>query len=193
MTIILQISFPNPACRIVARAPIAGCSKTIKHGILFCSAICIYHDNWTLSISPRRVAKHFADENSTLIYVVIWCRRATGYYLNQFWPMSPLASLSQNNLIIRVSVPQRKSEFIIATIDVNAAKPSIREHDQGIDCYEKSMLKSMLANKDFLTWLLIGWHLSSQSVKWQVWKSLATNLDFNMGIFSNPDPCTITV
>ena len=137
---------------------------------------------------PDEWQKNFADENSTLIHVVIWCRRATSYYLNQFWPMSPLASLSQNNLIIRVSVPQRKSEFIIATIDVNAAKPSIREHDQGIDCYEKSMLKSMLVNKDFLTWLLIGWHLSSQSVKWQVWKSLVTNLDFNMGILVTQTP-----
>ena len=47
---------------------------------------------------------------------------------------------------------------------------------------QKSMLNSMLVNKDFLTWLLIGWQLCCQPTRCQVWKSLLTNLDFNMEI-----------
>ena len=45
---------------------------------------------------------------------------------------------------------------------------------------QKSMLNSMLVNKDFLTWLLIGWQLCCQPIRCQVWKSLLTNMDFNM-------------
>ena len=37
-------------------------------------------------------------------------------------------------------------------------------------------------NADFLTWLLIGWRLCCQPIRCQVWKSLLTNMDFNMGI-----------
>ena len=51
---------------------------------------------------------------------------------------------------------------------------------------QKSMLNSMLVNKDFLTWLLIGWRLCCQPIRCQVWKSLLTNMDFNMEFFSNP-------
>ena len=47
---------------------------------------------------------------------------------------------------------------------------------------QKSMLNSMLVNKDFLTWLLIGWRLCCQPIRCQVWKSLFTNMDFNMEI-----------
>ena len=42
---------------------------------------------------------------------------------------------------------------------------------------QKSMLNSMLVNEDFLTWLL-----SRQPIRCQVWKSLLTNMDFNMEI-----------
>ena len=52
----------------------------------------------------------------------------------------------------------------------------------GMDYEVKSTLNSMLVNKDFLTWLLIGWWLCSQSIRCQVWKSLLTNMDFNMEI-----------
>ena len=44
----------------------------------------------------------------------------------------------------------------------------------------KSMLKSMLVNKDFLTWLLIGWRFCSQPIRCQFWKFLLTNIDFNI-------------
>ena len=44
------------------------------------------------------------------------------------------------------------------------------------------MLNSMLVNKDFLTWLLIGWPLCCQPIKYQVWNSLFINRDFDMEI-----------
>ena len=47
---------------------------------------------------------------------------------------------------------------------------------------QKSMLNSMLVYKDFLIWLLIGWRLCCQPIRCQVWKSLLTNMDFNMEI-----------
>ena len=46
----------------------------------------------------------------------------------------------------------------------------------------KSMLNSLLVNKDFLTWLLIGWRLCCQPIRCQVWKYLLTNMDFNLEI-----------
>ena len=45
---------------------------------------------------------------------------------------------------------------------------------KGLDYYVKSMLNSMLINKDFLTWLLIGWRLCCQPIRCQVWKPLLT-------------------
>ena len=44
----------------------------------------------------------------------------------------------------------------------------------------KSILKSMLINKDFLTWLLIGWRLCCQPIRCQAWKSVFTNMDFHI-------------
>ena len=41
----------------------------------------------------------------------------------------------------------------------------------------KSMLNSMLINKDLLTWLLISWRLCYQPIRCQVWNSLSTNMD----------------
>ena len=46
--------------------------------------------------------------------------------------------------------------------------------------YEVLMLKSMLVNKDFQTWLLIGWQHICQPIRSQVKKSLLNNMDFNM-------------
>ena len=46
----------------------------------------------------------------------------------------------------------------------------------------KSLLKSILVNKDFLTWHLIGWQLCCQPIRCQVGKALLTNINFNIGI-----------
>ena len=46
----------------------------------------------------------------------------------------------------------------------------------------KSMLNSMLINKNFLTWLLIGWCLCCQPIRCQDWKYLLTNMDLKMEI-----------
>ena len=46
----------------------------------------------------------------------------------------------------------------------------------------KFMLNSMLVNKDFLTWFLIGWRLCCQSIRCHFWKSLLMNIYFNMKI-----------
>ena len=46
------------------------------------------------------------------------------------------------------------------------------------------MLKSMLVNKDFQTWHLIGWRLCCQPIRYQVWKSLLE------AMFENP--CKLT-
>ena len=43
------------------------------------------------------------------------------------------------------------------------------------------MLKSMLVNKDFQTWHLIGWQHSRQPIRSHVRKALLTNMEFNMG------------
>ena len=50
----------------------------------------------------------------------------------------------------------------------------------GLGYYEISMIKSMLANKDFQTWHLIGWQYKRQPIRRHVKKSLLTNMDFNM-------------
>ena len=62
------------------------------------------------------------------------------------------------------------------TFRVNPSQPGLQVTKQ------KSMLNSMLVNKDFLTWLLIGWRLCCQPIRCQVWKSLLTIMDFNMEI-----------
>ena len=51
---------------------------------------------------------------------------------------------------------------------------------------EISMLKSLLVNKDFQTWHLIGWQHSRQPIRSHVRKSLLTNMEFNM------DFCLVT-
>ena len=43
---------------------------------------------------------------------------------------------------------------------------------------ENSMIKSMLVNKDFLTWHLISWLQSCQPIRSHDRKSLLTNMDF---------------
>ena len=43
-----------------------------------------------------------------------------------------------------------------------------------------SMLKSILVNKDFQIYHLIGWQHSCQTIRSQVRKSLLTNMDFSM-------------
>ena len=45
---------------------------------------------------------------------------------------------------------------------------------------EISMLKSMVVNKDFQTWHLIGWQHSHQPIRSHVRKSLLTSMEFNM-------------
>ena len=41
-------------------------------------------------------------------------------------------------------------------------------------------MQALSDKKDFLTWLLIGWQLRCQPIRYQVWISLLTNLDFDM-------------
>ena len=61
--------------------------------------------------------------------------------------------------------------------------PNSRNGNPGLGVTkQKSILNSMLVNKDFLTWLLIGWRLCCQPIRYQVWKSLLTNMDFNREI-----------
>ena len=48
------------------------------------------------------------------------------------------------------------------------------------------MLKSLLVNKDFQTWHLIGWQRSRQPIRSHVRKSLSTDMNFNMDFLSNP-------
>ena len=44
----------------------------------------------------------------------------------------------------------------------------------------KIMLKSMLVDKDFLTWLPNGWQRCCQPIRRQIRKSLLTNMDFKI-------------
>ena len=48
-----------------------------------------------------------------------------------------------------------------------------------------SMLKSMLVDKNFPTWLLIGWQHSCQSIRNQVRKSLLACMDFIIDFFNS--------
>ena len=58
-----------------------------------------------------------------------------------------------------------------------------KNHENKAGGYQvKSVLSPTLVNTDFLTWLLIGWRLCCQPIRCQVWKSLLTNMDFNMEI-----------
>ena len=52
--------------------------------------------------------------------------------------------------------------------------------DPGPVLLKKFHVKSMLINKDFQTWHLIGWQHSRRSIRSQVRKSLLTNMEFNM-------------
>ena len=48
---------------------------------------------------------------------------------------------------------------------------------------------SMLVNRDFQTWHLIGWQHSRQPIRSHVRKSLLTNMEFKHGFYlSNPGP-----
>ena len=38
----------------------------------------------------RWMPQDLADDKSTLVQVMAWCRQATGHYLNQCWPRSPM-------------------------------------------------------------------------------------------------------
>ena len=70
----------------------------------------------------------------------------------------------------------------LLSVGNNAWWPLLGLLPWGLDYKVKSMLNSMLVNKDFLTWLLIGWWLCCQPIKCQVWKSWLTNMDFNIEI-----------
>ena len=48
------------------------------------------------------------------------------------------------------------------------------------------MLKSMLVNKDFQTWHLIGWQHSRQPIKSHIRKPLLTDMEFNMDFAYQP-------
>ena len=50
------------------------------------------------------------------------------------------------------------------------------------------MLKSMLVNKNFQTWLLIGWQLCCQPIQSQVWKSVLNNMEFIMDFAEQSRP-----
>ena len=47
------------------------------------------------------------------------------------------------------------------------------------------MLKSLLVNKDFHTWHLIGWQHSPQLIRSHVRKPLLTNMEFNIDFTTN--------
>ena len=51
------------------------------------------------------------------------------------------------------------------------------------DTKKSQVLKSMLVNKDFQTWLLIGWQHSCQPIRTHVRKSLLMYIYFNMYVF----------
>ena len=55
-------------------------------------------------------------------------------------------------------------------------------------CIVKSVLKSILINKDYVPWLLFVWRLCCQPIRGRVWKSLLTNLDLTWKLLSNPGP-----
>ena len=46
----------------------------------------------------------------------------------------------------------------------------------------KTKLKSMVDNKEFLKWLLIGWQLCCQPIRSHIWKFLLTRKDFWHGV-----------
>ena len=47
-------------------------------------------DGWGISseIDLIWMSLDFTDDQSTLVQVMVWCRQATGHYLNQCWPRS---------------------------------------------------------------------------------------------------------
>ena len=53
--------------------------------------------------------------------------------------------------------------------------------------------KSMLVNKDFQSWFLIGWQLSRMSVRSHARKSKLTYLELNIFCDSNPGPACISL
>ena len=58
--------------------------------------------------------------------------------------------------------------------------PVATDVDLGSGSLKIPMLTSMLVNKDFQTGHFIGWLQSHQPIRGHVWKSLFTNMDFNI-------------
>ena len=52
----------------------------------------LVNGGWGISyeIALRWMPLDLADDNSTLVQVMDWCRQATSHYLNQHWPRSPM-------------------------------------------------------------------------------------------------------
>ena len=52
---------------------------------------------------------------------------------------------------------------------------------RGLNSQAKSTIRSMLANKNFILWLPIGWRLCCQPIMCQDWKSLLISPYFSIG------------
>ena len=110
--------------------------------------------------------------NSSASLVRIWFRirlRITGQTV---WLSDPTAVIAAQSEAM-ASGPLAFHEHYIMYMYIQ---------DKGMDYNGKSMVKSMLTDKDFLTSLLTGWQLCSQTIRSQAWKFLLPNMNFNLDI-----------
>ena len=90
--------------------------------------------------------------------------------INNLWPSKLITKcLSVVKRIIRTFINMTQTVYSRCAASITKKNPC---------------LKSLLVNKDFLTWLLIGWQLCCQPIKSFVWKFLINNTNFWHEFFS---------
>ena len=103
-------------------------------------------------------------DKSPLFLVMAWCWWKLAITLLGVDPdvCYHMASLGNNELIKKMFLIWN-FVWLMAVLSVNQ-KPGL----------------NFLVSKNFLTWLLIGWQLSWQPIKRQIWKFLSTNMHFSI-------------
>ena len=69
--------------------------KTVRESFKCWGLVRLILETWryvfvstSCEIASRWMLQNISDDKTTLVQVMAWCRQATSYYLNQFWPRS---------------------------------------------------------------------------------------------------------
>ena len=109
-----------------------------------------YHDTLANTTLARTLSLYFRDDTYDHFFKLHVTKNFTFWNINRHGPSKWLAP--------HQPIKRHVGKFLFTDMDFNVE--FLPPHD--------SMSKSMLASKDFLTCLLIGWGLCSQPIKHQV-------------------------